>query len=79
VGNNELAQHHILQALHASGLGGHSGIQGTYHRVKALFAWPKLKQVVTKFVQARNIYQQAKSEHTKIPGLLRPLPVPEIA
>jgi len=38
VGNNLLAQNHILQALHACGIGGHSGIQATYHRVKSLFA-----------------------------------------
>lgn len=36
--HNKLAQQHILQALHASGIGGHSGISATYKRVKALFA-----------------------------------------
>lgn len=46
VENNELAQQYILQALHSSGIGGHSGIHATYHRVKSLFAWPKLKQIV---------------------------------
>lgn len=38
VGNNMLAQQHILQALHTSGIGGHSGIQATYQRIKALFS-----------------------------------------
>jgi hypothetical protein len=38
VGNNTLAQNHILQALHNSGVGGHSGVQATYHRVKQYFA-----------------------------------------
>ena len=38
VGHNSLAQSHILHALHASGIGGHSGIQATYQRIKALFA-----------------------------------------
>lgn len=79
VGNNALAQQHILQALHFGGIGGHSGIQATYQRVKALFSWPKLKQVVTAFVQSCTICQQAKVEHCKIPGLLQPLPVPETA
>ena len=50
MGNNPVAQSHILQALHASGVGGHFGIQATYQRVKALFAWPKLKHIVTQFV-----------------------------
>ena len=51
VGHNKLAQQHILQALHASGIGGHSDISATYKRVKALFAWPSLKQIVQHFVQ----------------------------
>lgn len=38
VGSNLMAQKHILQALHDSGLGGHSGIAATYNRIKALFA-----------------------------------------
>jgi hypothetical protein len=37
IGHNDVAQH-VLQALHVSGIGGHSDIQGTYHRVKSLFA-----------------------------------------
>lgn len=38
VGHNLLAQQHILQSLHASALGGHSGVLATYQRVKKLFA-----------------------------------------
>lgn len=76
VGRNELAQRHILQALHASALEGHSGIHATYHRVKTMFAWPQMKAAVTSFVQACQICQQAKTEHVKLPGLLQPLPVP---
>jgi len=34
VGNNLLAQNHIMKALHSSAIGGHSGIQATYHRIK---------------------------------------------
>lgn len=30
VGNNQLAQRHILQALHSSTIGGHSGVNATY-------------------------------------------------
>jgi hypothetical protein len=50
IGNNALAQQHVLQALHTSGIGGHSGFHGTYHHVKALFAWPKMKDSIRKFV-----------------------------
>lgn len=55
VGHNVLAQQHILQALHASGIGGHSGISTTYNRVKSLFAWPHLKQSVQQFVKRCDI------------------------
>jgi hypothetical protein len=79
VGNNSAAQHHILMALHDSGLGGHSGISATYARVKHLFAWPGLKHMVTTFVQQCQICQQAKNERIKSPGLLEPLHVPSQA
>lgn len=52
LGNHTEAHQAVLLALHSSGLGGHSGITATYHKVKALFAWPNLKQSVTDFVNA---------------------------
>lgn len=77
--HNEEAQRHILQALHASPVGGHSGIHATYMRIKRLFAWPGLKKQVQEYVNQCSICQQAKPEHVKYPGLLQPLPVPEYA
>jgi hypothetical protein len=79
VGHNTLAHQHVLQTLHASGIGGHSGITATYNRFKALFAWPHMKKSVQQFVQQCEICQQAKVEHTKLPGLLQLLPVPNQA
>jgi len=76
VGNNSIAQQHILQALHDSGIGGHSGFNATYQHIKHLFAWPKLKDIVKQYVQSCSICQQAKTEHVCSPGLLQPLPVP---
>lgn len=75
IGNNSLAQQHILEAVHDSSIGGHSGINATYSRVKALFAWTNLKEMVQQFVQQCQTCQQAKTEHIKTPGLLQPLPV----
>ena len=76
IGNNKLAQQPVLQALHTSGIGGHSGFHDTYHRVKSLFAWPQLKASIRNYVKCCTICQQAKVEHVKQPGLLEPLPVP---
>lgn len=68
----------MLNALHGSAVGGHSGIPVTYRRVKQLFAWPGLKTSVQEFVSCQ-ICQQAKSERVKYPGLLEPLPIPKSA
>jgi hypothetical protein len=76
IGNNLLAQQHVIQALHSSGVGGHSGFHGTYHRIKALFSWPKMKESIRQYVMECTICQQAKVEHVKTPSLLEPLPVP---
>ena len=79
VGNNRTAQHHILVAMHDSGLGGHSGTNATYARIKQLFAWPNMKQSVQDFVKQCQTCQQAKTERINKPGLLDPLPIPEQA
>jgi len=65
--------------LYASAIGGHSGYEVTYKRVKHLFAWFKLKQSVQDFVAQCTIYQQAKAERVAYPGLLAPLPIPNHA
>ena len=55
----------VLLALHS-----------TNNKVKALFAWPNLKQYIMDFVNACEVCAQAKPEHCRLPGLLQPLPVP---
>lgn len=79
VGSNPALQHRILTALHASAIGGHSGIQVTYSQVKRLFAWIGLKRAVQTFVTDCAVCKQAKSERVRYPGLLQPLPVPDQA
>jgi hypothetical protein len=79
LGNHKEAHQAILLALHSSGLGGHSGITATYHKVKSLFAWPRMKQDIQEYVAACQTCAQAKVEHGKLPGLLQPLPIPQFA
>ncbi|WVZ81180.1 hypothetical protein U9M48_028591 [Paspalum notatum var. saurae] len=76
LGTNVLAHQHVMQALHSSGIGGHSRFHVTYNRIKGLFAWPHMKQSIKQFVQSCVVCQQAKGEHVKSLGLLEPLPVP---
>jgi transposase InsO family protein len=79
IGNNATVQQSIMSALHASPVGGHSGIPVTYQRIKKLFAWPAMKKCIQEFVASCTICQQAKPERVKYPGLLQPLPVPDRA
>jgi hypothetical protein len=76
VGNNKSMQLRILEALHASALGGHSGFPVTYARIKKLFAWLGMKTDVKTFVASCAVCLQAKPDRAKYPGLLSPLPVP---
>lgn len=77
VGNNSSLQTKIISAFHSSAIGGHSGFQATYQRIKKLFCWSGLKRDVESFVKQCQVCQQAKHEHCKYPGLLQPLPIPE--
>jgi hypothetical protein len=77
IGNDHTLQQKILASLHSSAVGGHSGYEATYKRVKHLFSWPKLKFTVKDFVAQCLTCQQAKSERVAYPGLLAPLPIPD--
>jgi hypothetical protein len=52
LGVHKDAHNAVLLALHSSGLGGHSGITATYQKIKALFAWPHMKQDVKDYIAA---------------------------
>jgi hypothetical protein len=62
VGQNAAVQQKILSALHTNALGGHSGFNVMYRRVRSLFAWPGLKNHVCQFVANCAICKQAKPE-----------------
>jgi hypothetical protein len=79
IGTTSDLQTKILSSLHSSALGGHSGIRATYQRIKRIFHWPKMKKSVETFVSECPVCQRTKAEHCHYPGLLAPLPIPEIA
>ncbi|WVZ83942.1 hypothetical protein U9M48_031036, partial [Paspalum notatum var. saurae] len=72
-------QSNIMQALHASPIGGHSGFHVTYHKIRRFFFWHKMKSMVKRFVASCSVCIQAKAERVAYPGLLQPLPVPDHA
>ena len=77
VGNDPSIHKNIMSALHDSPLGGHLGFPVTYRKIKQIFAWAGMKSAVKEFVANCSVCQQAKSDRSKYPGLLQPLPVPE--
>lgn len=79
VGANSILSQQLIISWHTSALGGHSRERATYQRMKLLFHWVGMKQVVMNFVKECPICQKNKSEHTPYPGLLQPLLVPNRA
>jgi hypothetical protein len=77
IGCNSALRTKLITALHDSAVGGHSGIQATYQRVKKVFWWKGLKNDVTQYVQQCAVCQKAKPERVHPTGLLQPLPVPQ--
>jgi transposase InsO family protein len=76
IGNNAPLQQQILEAMHSSIVGGHSGFTVTYKKLQQLFAWQGMKVSAQQFFQSYSICQQAKPNRSKYQGLLAPLPIP---
>ncbi|KAI5429766.1 hypothetical protein KIW84_034381 [Lathyrus oleraceus] len=64
----------ILQWLHSSHQGGHSGIRASIARIKSMFYWKGLAKDVTKFIQQCETCLRCKYEPRAVAGLLQPLP-----
>ncbi|KAM3402096.1 hypothetical protein ACQJBY_006196 [Aegilops geniculata] len=45
LGGSAVLQQRVLKAFHDSTVGGHSGFPVTYHRLRRIFAWPKMKDL----------------------------------
>ena len=79
IGNANNIRNQIIQALHDSAIGGHSGQKNYWQKLKSLFYWPGMKQEVINYVQNCEVCQRNKSEHVPYPGLLQPIPIPKRA
>ncbi|KAL2237867.1 UNVERIFIED_CONTAM: Retrovirus-related Pol polyprotein from transposon 17.6 [Sesamum indicum] len=79
VGKGTRLRDKIINVLHDSAIGGHSGINGTYQRVKSMFHWPLMKEDVVRWVQSCDVCQRSMAEHVPYPGLLQPLTIPSQA
>jgi hypothetical protein len=79
IGLDNVFRNKLLDTFHSSPIGGHSGIWATYQCIKCIFFWPQLKKDVEAFIQTCPTCQRSKGEHCKYPGMLVPLPIPNMA
>lgn len=79
IGNSTELKKQIFMSFHDSALGGHSGERATYQRLKLVFYWPNMKKAIVDYIHQCPVCQKNKAEHTPYPGLLQPLPIPEMA
>ncbi|CAH9119366.1 unnamed protein product [Cuscuta europaea] len=77
VGEDESLRKEIIQNLHSSAMGGHSGNQATNKRIQALFYWKGMKKDIRNFIRCCIICQRNKLILEAPAGLLQPLPIPE--
>jgi hypothetical protein len=66
----------ILATVHDSPLVGHEVFFKTYRQIMERFSWKGIKQDVMRYISECVAYQQNKSKHMLLTGLLQPLPIP---
>lgn len=76
IGDDQDIKNSILNWMHNSTQGGHSGIEVTTRRTKGMCLLEKMKQGVTVFVKQCVVCQKCKADLNAYPGLLQPLPIP---
>lgn len=67
----------LLQELHTSPTGGHSGKKMTLARLSAVVYWPEMKNTVENYTKQCHICQLVKYQTSNPYVLLNPLPIPE--
>lgn len=75
-GSSHGIKEQIMEALHSSAFGEHSGQLGSTQRIFSIFYLHMMKQEIFKFVQQCDNCQRNKHENLPYPGLLQPLPIP---
>jgi len=68
VGNNPALQQKLIQALHSSPVGGHSGAPATIKRIQSLFAWPGMKKLILPLSRAAQHVSKPNWNESNIQG-----------
>jgi hypothetical protein len=76
IGSNSALQTRLITTFHSSPIGGHSGVNATYHRLKQNFTWKGMRSHIDSYIKQCAICQHTKHSHQHPTGLLQPLPIP---
>ena len=66
----------VLQQIHDSPLGGHSGYLKSFHRLKKDFYWTGIGKDLKQYIKECDVCQRLKNETCLPAGLLQPLVIP---
>jgi hypothetical protein len=56
----------VMEEFHNTPIGGHSGMQSTYQRIKRGFYWPGMKREICSFVRECDVCQRNKGENVAL-------------
>ena len=77
VGNDPDLRLKLIRLWHDTPIGGHSGVQVTYKKLKELVYWKNMQRDVEQYVASCDVCQRHKGENVAYPGLLQSLSIPE--
>jgi len=77
IGPNLALKEQLLQWVHDSPFGGHSGRDATLKRLKSLFWWRGMTKAVQAYVRKCVTCQSCKYDTSPTPGLLQPIAIPQ--
>ncbi|GJY21523.1 reverse transcriptase [Tanacetum coccineum] len=78
VGNDLKLRKKLVQHFHDEAIGGHSGAHVTMKKLGSLFYYKGLKKMVKQMIRDCDVSQRQKPDLSVYPGLIKPLPIPEI-
>lgn len=67
----------IIKEVHTSLPGRHAGRSSTYDSLSRWYYWPRMTDMVARFVRSCDIWNRSKSYREGKQGLLKPLPIPD--
>ena len=66
----------IIKHIHESPSGGHAGRLSTYDKVSCHYYWPKMTDIIARYVKSCHACKRSKAYREGKQGLLKSFPIP---